>query len=304
MLSFFVPMVALGVSADIPPEYATKITVFHVNPVTYGAAPINMDTADELGDMYFDMRGVMTPIECAQNSSATAHDCDNGEVVSDDLVITKLRLEVDSRWGDYARCNICINGSDHHGHDNCTDGEYICGCGSFYQPGPCTPPVGRWNLTERMNRECKRDEPYWECWRSNVVKKTQGFWYSTLKEGYCGDGSSPPPANCTWRVDEVIKVVNKTCSDNSIYSEVEKTDKTSGTDCFSKCSDSGVGPARNTSSTCWITCFYETVLGPDASKPGGVVAGMPIEDLQMAWEAPFASEDPTKGGCKALKQDF
>ena len=46
------------------------------------------------GDMYFDLRGVITPLECAHPSKSSAHDCDNPEVTADDLVITKLELEV------------------------------------------------------------------------------------------------------------------------------------------------------------------------------------------------------------------
>ena len=44
------------------------------------------------------------------------HDCDNIEVTAPDLAITKLVLEVDSRWSDYGRCNICgPNGEPHPG---------------------------------------------------------------------------------------------------------------------------------------------------------------------------------------------
>ena len=39
------------VSAQIPIEFAKNITVYHVNPVQYGVAPVNMNTADLLGDM-------------------------------------------------------------------------------------------------------------------------------------------------------------------------------------------------------------------------------------------------------------
>ena len=38
-------------SSPIPQQHARNITVFHVNPAIYGVAPINMDTADALGDM-------------------------------------------------------------------------------------------------------------------------------------------------------------------------------------------------------------------------------------------------------------
>ena len=92
-----------------------------------------MNTGDAEGDLYFDLRSVYMPLECAHPSPYTAvrdlslcrdgrrfffsqrrplpvllqHDCDNIEVTAPDLAITKLVLEVDSRWSDYGRCNIC-----------------------------------------------------------------------------------------------------------------------------------------------------------------------------------------------------
>ena len=58
---------AVSVSmAQIPRQFAKNITVYHVNPVIYGVAPVNMNTADLLGDMYFDLRSKALPIEvCA-----------------------------------------------------------------------------------------------------------------------------------------------------------------------------------------------------------------------------------------------
>jgi hypothetical protein len=61
---------------------------------------------------------VDTPLECAVPSASTAHDCDNIEVTAPDLAITKLVLEVDDRFSDYGRCNICgPNHTDHHGNN-------------------------------------------------------------------------------------------------------------------------------------------------------------------------------------------
>ena len=85
-------------------------------------------------------------------------------MVGKDLVITQLVLEVDSRFGGYGRCNICVNGSDHHGHNNCTDGEYICGCGDPHAPPhggqptvPCGAAVGKENLTDHYaGRACAK----------------------------------------------------------------------------------------------------------------------------------------------------
>ena len=76
------------------PTQQQDLTVFHVNPAHYPAAPLNMDTGDALGDLYFDLRSVVTPIECAHPSPETGRDCDNQEVVANDLVITKLVLSV------------------------------------------------------------------------------------------------------------------------------------------------------------------------------------------------------------------
>jgi hypothetical protein len=56
---------------------------------------------------------------------------------------------------------------------------------------------------------CREGQSDWECWRDNVAKKTGGLWYSTTKNGYCGDGTVPAPANCTWKVAQEIKRVNK-----------------------------------------------------------------------------------------------
>ena len=83
----------------LDPAFSEKLTVYHVNPEIYGAAPINMDTADLAGDAFFDLRSIAQPMECAHDSRSS--DCTNPEVTSNDLVITKLVLEVDSRFGQY-----------------------------------------------------------------------------------------------------------------------------------------------------------------------------------------------------------
>jgi hypothetical protein len=44
--------------AAIDPAFARNITVYHVNPVSFGPYPINMNTADAVGDLYFDMNQV------------------------------------------------------------------------------------------------------------------------------------------------------------------------------------------------------------------------------------------------------
>ena len=43
----------------------------------------------------------------------------------------------------------------------------------------------------------------WNCWKENIVKKTGGFWYSTVSDGYCGPGETQTASGgpCMWRVN-------------------------------------------------------------------------------------------------------
>ena len=111
-----------------------------------------MDTGDAHGDMFFDLRSLDLPIECAHPDSHSAHDCDNAEVVGQGLAVTKLVLEVDSsKYGDYGRCNVCVNGSDHHGNNSCTNGAYWCSCGDFDSPKQCNASVGKVAVKEMFS---------------------------------------------------------------------------------------------------------------------------------------------------------
>ena len=101
---------------------------------------------------------------------------------------------------------------------------------------------------------------------------------------------------CTWRAT-VDKVVNRTCSDDRVFTAIEDYDAARA-GCFARCS--GRGDVRNTSDACWIYCLFATVAGPAALVPGGHVGtgGMPIELLEEAFERPFREE--SAGGCPAL----
>lgn len=236
-----------------PPDPAwTTIEVFHINPASYGAAPIDMNTGDVLGDMYFDLRSKALSIECAdaKNYQRNAHTCANAEVASPDLVITGLELAVQRPYGPYGRCNICVNGTDHHGNNSCVDGVYDCTCSGFEsqhspQHGPqhCGAAVGRWNLTQIFGqRRCSQGSPKYMCWHENAAQKTGGMWYSTTSQGY----------GTKWKVAKVIKRVSKACHDDVLYTRVEKASAA----IFSK-AGCKIGAARNTTDPVWITAFCE-----------------------------------------------
>ena len=284
---------------------ATTLELYHVNPLHEGVLPIDMDTADIQGDAFFDLRSKVVPIECASNETH-GHDCDNGEVVDHDLVITKLSMNVKAaKFGDYGRCNICLpTGVDPFTGLPCTPGAYICTCGDYSHPKDCSNQtlVGAENITESFGKfrswSCNWErwiKAPWTCWSWPVVEKTGGMWYSTTAAGWCGAPGADPD-RCTWDAT-VHKVVNKSCSDGIIHGAVEEYDAKSGAGCFDACPSRKHQPhKRNTSDTCWIYCFHQTMLGPSYLLPsGGQLSGMPLELILAAFEKPFKPE--SAGGC-------
>eukprot|EP00041_Stephanoeca_diplocostata_P011510 m.190642 g.190642 ORF g.190642 m.190642 type:complete len:402 (+) comp18568_c0_seq2:161-1366(+) len=124
------------------------------------------------------------------------------------------------------------------------------------------------------------------CWHENMVHKVGGLWYSTRKEGQCTSDSQTLGVDCFWKVHGIRKRVEKTCVDASINKEVEMV----GADCFGQCDQ-----PHNTSSLCWIRCFFDTVLGPNSGNTTNATGGMPLADLENAWLKPF--QPVSQGGC-------
>ena len=286
----------------------TELTVYHVNPLHEGVVPVNMDTADLRGDMFFDFKSKVLPIECASNNTGgPGSDCTNQEIIDDDLVISKLILSVKGEFGEYGRCNAC-NASDIDPLSRlpCHGQNYLCSCGEYPQMHDCNSQkaVGAANLTQSSGRydPCTWDtwiQYPWVCWGHKISNKTAGpgknMWYSSTAAGWC-DAPGASPATCTWSA-KVLKIVNKTCSDNSVHSAVEEYDAQHDGR-FAKCPHSTPGPSRNISDVCWIYSFYATVLGPEALLPGGTMGGMPIQLLDEAFDRPF--NDEAQGGCPAI----
>lgn len=103
---------------------------------------------------------------------------------------------------------------------------------------------------------------------------------------------------------EVVKKVSRNCHNKHVFAAVESHDKNG---CFNACPQ-----PKNTSSACWVTCFYSTMLGPNSGQGFGEISGppprgskyldghMPIEALQNAWLSAFRETDPNQGGCPNL----
>jgi len=293
------------------PQHAKNITVFHVNEHKFGAIPLNMDTGDAVGDMFFDMLEVIgSPLLCQNHTNKSHHGpgpdtCANPEAVGEDLMVNKLTLEVDTRFSGYASCNVGVNGSDPFGHPCKTD-TYCCRCNDMnhFPPKqvPCNATLGYENVYgtfgKWMHAGCKRsifrpNPTKADCYTSNVFSKLSaenpGNWYSSLDQGYCGNGT---PNNCTWRVVSVDKIVQRECHTRVFGDAVAAT----APGCFEDCGDQ----KNNVSSPCWVDCFYKAALGPDSGKPGGAVAGLSTAELVAAWQKPFLAE--ADGGCPPQKE--
>lgn len=135
---------------------------------------------------------------------------------------------------------------------------------------------------------CTYDSPELFCWRESLAKKTGGLWYSTRKEGQCN--ASSIVGTCSWRVLST-KSIQNSCMKHAMVTLAESNSPS----CFREC-----GPGRNVSTTCWIGCFMDTILGPDA-RHSTKVAGLGMKILEMEWKNAFSQE--SHGGCPRIPNE-
>uniref|UniRef100_A0A7S2TVY7 Uncharacterized protein n=1 Tax=Lotharella oceanica TaxID=641309 RepID=A0A7S2TVY7_9EUKA len=263
--SFLLALAAASVAA-INPFYAQNLTLYHVNPSNYTGIA-NMNTGDGSGDAFFDLKGYLTPMDC-RSGHAYPGECENPEVDASDLVVTKITLEVDSRFADYGMCNICINNTVPLTFPpwHCTNGDYVCVChskiGHFEKP--CGPRVGQENITEFFTRFRPQRSAPTTYWKYNLATRTGGFWYSTIDKG---EGSS-------WRIVETQRKVNATCLKDGLYAKIYKM----AGECFAACPD----PADLTSD-CITTCVFDALLGKTASHSINPTGGLSGEEIVALW---------------------
>eukprot|EP00667_Euglena_gracilis_P017552 EG_transcript_18508 len=284
------------------PRNPEPLTVFHVNPVSYGVLPANQNTADFDGFLAFSLMSVWQPLACLIDP--TDPNCDNPEIFvpPDKLAVTQLLLEVDPRFGQYGKCNICRQGHDPMDPNRtCVDGEYTCNCDPW-QAFPlsaaimrhtggwprftteCSSLVGRHHLRHEDMDPCNASMAAVDCWWINMVAKVGGSWYTTPAWGFCNATTVGP---CTWWLREVVHRVSKACADDIVFGAVEQARPW----CFRSCG------RRNTTSPCWIRCFMAATLGPEAAY-SDAIGGLPLPVLRDIWWRPF--RPVSAGGCPRL----
>jgi hypothetical protein len=97
-----------------------------------------------------------------------------------------------------------------------------------------------------------------------LTSANPGFWYSSLKGGYCGNSSSmgidahvgagagAATDACTWQVTKVVKVVSRACH-AKVFGDLVQASAPPA------CLDGCGSQKTNTSSPCWVNCFYLAV---------------------------------------------
>jgi len=244
---------------------------------------------------FFDLYDTFTTtLACnSVNGSRIPDECENQEIFAKDLVVNKLQLEVDSRFSSYAMCNLGQNGTDGF-HHACADDEYCCFCENAYlQEVPCSPKVGAESILDHfggnIGKHCTSGAQDWECWKEKVVMKMTpedpGYWYSTLKTGYCGSGRNS--TDCAWRVLSVDKIVNRSCHATAFGTAIQAHGDSS---CFTKCARMYTDCGAHAPCPCWARCFYQTILGPNSGQPGGNVSGLSLDAIITAWLEPFETD--------------
>ena len=80
------------------------VTMYHVNPLRYGPVPRDMDAADAVGDIFFELFEVLTiPLACEDvtlPASKKPFECDNLETVDPTDVVNKLTVRVNSSFSE------------------------------------------------------------------------------------------------------------------------------------------------------------------------------------------------------------
>jgi len=277
----------------------SNATLYHVNQKKFMSLGIsNMNEGDAAGDMFFAIKSRALPVECPG-----AYDCNDPEMYAKNLVISKVTVELDMDYlqseGLYAECNVNETG---HGTGAPI---YTCLCHDHGASGGlCNHSIGMQTVRSLPWYQLpKPGSAAPDFWRYNLAQRIGGQWWSTVAAvdgvggGECTEGHGKP-AGCSWRLVETVKVVTNDCASRSMNAAVVEAGEGAG--CFKKCLQ-----PTNTSSVCWVDCFYDTVLGPKGSTQPLVNTshaddGLSTAQLLAMWAAPFDSDNLAEGGCPAV----
>jgi hypothetical protein len=121
---------------------------------------------------------------------------------------------------------------------------------------------------------------------SNFAAEMNGTWFSTQAPGECQEGQTVG-VDCFWKMVEMKRNVNATCVNGNVVEKVIARNST----CWDGCG----ADAQNMTSSCWINCLFNVLSGNDQTNPP-----MSREEVLAPFEASFATDDPSQGGCPTI----
>eukprot|EP00466_Bigelowiella_natans_P020594 jgi/Bigna1/87831/estExt_fgenesh1_pg.C_240198 len=262
------------VSSQIDPNYAVNLTLYHVNPANYSGIK-NMNTADAIGDAFFDLQSRMSPLICANKSQHHwPGQCSNPEVIAKDLAITRVLVQVDSRYGPYGRCNICVDGTVPMSNppQPCKDGTYHCVCGGWHKSAPCNGSVGREDIYQIFGYKPRKGSSKYSYYLYNLVRRLKGSWYSTTEEG---EGKY-------WQLLEEEEKVDAGCQIEALDASLHSLSP----NCFDGCPQ-----PHNRTSECVVDCAYKAMLGDKAGEKVTTFDGLSGKEITQLWSHKFGCNE-------------
>ena len=278
---------------DVLPSSCSAIDNHSFSLKDYGDAP---------GDAYYAMRSLLPPLLCetCHNTEPTPDSlcvryngisvgtCFSEQATPGVQVARKIQVEVPDRheFGPYGACNP---------PEDATPGtmemcEYGCSAASAIANQSIADGIGRERLIAHEANICSEaigrsivGEPNQTSdairalhYDYNLCRLLDGNWYSLGHERFAGQ---------LWRNPRLVKAVDADCLMSTLHRTVRDA---GGTGCFDSCPDAvNVHGVYNTSSLCYIRCFYETLLGPNADSSSYAGGGMGATAITRAWLAGF-----------------
>eukprot|EP00040_Diaphanoeca_grandis_P028576 m.165798 g.165798 ORF g.165798 m.165798 type:complete len:332 (-) comp31397_c0_seq1:246-1241(-) len=249
----------------------------------------NKDTGDDAGDLFFTLTAAIKPAECESPNPPPWAGC----FLNGDNIFIKSKVEVDGQWGIYQECNPA---SAPLPPSQANPGSFVC-CGGLNcsgPPGPLQPSAknssdmcfcARTNQTVGVAtvEDHFTTVPFMPAYLKETAALLGGNWYSTPADGECAPNQTVGQG-CSWKVQEIVSVINQTCVKNNVYGAVEHNCPAA----FESCAQ-----PYNRSTPCYANVFFQAFLGNATLG----CTQMPREALLAPWVKSF------NGGCPPLTID-
>lgn len=300
----------------------TTLTLYDVLPAPCRAVDdasfALKDYGDAAGDAYFAIRSLLPPLLCDTCASEDPYEetalcvryngisvgtCYSEAAYEGVSVARKIAVEVPvgTSFGGYGACNPMVDMENNAATDEELCSSYECtpsdagvevadgiGVERLTTARVCNDAIG-FNLTAEAATPEHADALRALHYDYHLCRELDGAWYSVGNASF---------ADTHWRRPRLVKAIDAQCQERVLHEAVRAA---RGTACFDACperaglvSEDGAIANRSlavpydTSSLCYIGCFYETLLGPGAdvsAYEGG--GGMGVREITRAWLRAF-----------------